>query len=300
MSSGIASAVVWFALLKAVFAFLGWLSQESADGKLRRRLDRLFDWLDRRSAADLIRFAIRLLLRRVRVIVRRPLVTAGWLAIFGSVANAVALCSALGIYVWRSGGDWTDIRPLLERAQIIQRVSFCILGGVFYGVAFLVTVWSLRYAATARKATVPVVIAEMIFGYLSFSWPRVALWVSTVIALPYYPELAGYTNIRPVFGREQLVEFVTAPVIIFARLSGGDDLGYSLVFAVMGFVASGVVLAHVWLEALLLTLKVLPRWTHDLLQRAVFLVTTDKAPVLSQLGTACGALGAIVALLVDK
>jgi hypothetical protein len=47
VSSRIASAIVWFTLLKAVFAFLGWLSRDSADGALRTRLDRLFDWLDR-------------------------------------------------------------------------------------------------------------------------------------------------------------------------------------------------------------------------------------------------------------
>jgi hypothetical protein len=267
---------------------------------LRRRLDHLFDWLDRRSVGDLIRFAIKLLLRRVRTVTKRPLVTSGWIAVGGSVGNVVGLYFAIFVYTWRTGGHLADLHPLFERAQLIERMSFCILGGLFYGISFLVTVWSLRFAVAARRATIPVVIAEVTFGYLAFSWPRVALWLSTAIALPYYPELAGYTNIRPVFGWDEVIEFGTAPIIIFARLSSGGNVGYSVVFAVMGCIASAVALAHVCLEALLLMLKALPRWTHGLLQRVVLLVTTDKDPVLSQLGTASGVLGALIASIVGK
>lgn len=286
------TAVFCFALVRILFGFLAWLFPE-ADDLYRARLDAFFDRLDETPIFEVGRDVLQRLILPVRRFFARRLRAYAVVGLVSLVLNAAVFVAAsawvIGFYLWdESGLDavlWAagQADPL-DVVGLVLLVG--LLGAVFDLLSLAVTLYLLNKASLAKNAGALVehLGIDVVIAAVSCLW---AYAIFDIVLRLYYEQLvpfwAAYTDDQP----EQYLR-----PTMWDTLQVSEQLWYGVIW--LGISVSLPTL--IYLAALLpvLALRIIPRAVQRGLSRVVYLISTDRQPVLKQVATFASTAGGLI------
>jgi hypothetical protein len=318
-------AIFGFFLLKSIFAILGWYSRDNSDAIYRRKLDVVWDELNRGSFFDFFqRLQQRLVIRVSETFwsPRRKLLRfVGWslainvVVLLGAAEAFEILVAERPEHVFvrelqlRPNREYSFGKGILAsffpawapfgRVEPIVTNLALLPTGVTFGLLSLLISWKLlqRASDSRRTATVLWHLAINVCVVI-----MAMLFVNAVHALTYVGVLRWLAPGDYDTGGVSAVEFFlfnssTFMKILWSLIRG--DLPFELtLFEVRGvcFAMSLVLptLVYLIICGFLLSARLIPERVQRIANHVIFLVSTDKQPVLSQLGTVTGAIAALL------
>lgn len=264
-----------------LFAFLGWYSRDGEDPLLRRHLDAVWDRLHELPPWELLVRAIRRLVRKLGALQQ---------------SAAAHLIVWLGSWWWAALGlAWSGwaARAFFGNPERFEFVSFWhprahidwwwfTLVASYSLVSWWVTLRLLR--ATAERPTKLRALAHLVLdlsvAIQGMAWSMVA--VGLVVGLEGWGLSAQALRMVAVF-------------LYLPFMPGAFQAAVSLVGTSAPAVAPSI--AYGVLLLILIAAHYAPRPIRSGALRVVYLVSTDKRPILAQLGTFFGTIGALLTLL---
>ena len=273
-----------FVIFKIAFGFLAWLFPES-DTTYRSQLDALFDLLDSYTLFELGHSFLQRIVSRIQSLLENKKTVFAIIIIGSLLFNAIVALAGIATvsaYNAYSFGPWVDNysdfwgaflnMPILKSFGTIFIVG--VLGTIFDFISVLITLVLIRMASRAKS------IASLLFHIgidilvtaISLIW---AYFAFTIILDWAYQDIL-----------KVIVDFEMDPAdFIHQTMAGTLAAVPELWYVIIGFGLSTALPTLGYLSVLLglLILRIIPSDLQKFFKKIVFLITTDRKPVLKQL-----------------
>jgi hypothetical protein len=272
-----------FGLTKAAFGFLGWLL-EPEDRVFKKHLDALWDRLHEGSLHSGAIRVLAIIHDRLQSKFDDDSVKRGffWCCF---VINYVASIFALGVLLPEKTGLFAWIASFTWREYFALSLLAIVLAFLSRG-SLELTIRFLRHVVTHSNLKIIIghIVLQIAVTFVVFA---VAMAYFNFIIAPgeyHVSKWPGGTTLG-VLSRipELLTELPLRPTNYFVFLG---ILTLTCAFP-----------TAVYLAVLAATCLIWPRWIWLLVRRVVFLIASNKTPVLNQLGNFCGGIAAAIALI---
>lgn len=286
-----------FACTKLFFGLLGWYSQIEQDQLYRKHLDEIWDNLYSQTSAQIVHGLLSKLVmegNRLWKGFHHPLI--GFLFISAS-ANLLSYVIGASAFELGIAGELVTLRALLglpARTQLSFGHSWAIamlLSAmlVLFDCLSLFVTWKLLKRAVQSESlfvTAMHLIADFVVTYLAVVWSFASYFL--VLAM-IRVDVFSLTEIGIGLSRALIspLAFILGP--------RGFGAPAFVLLASLGFTAALPTILYSLIGATLLAMHAAPRWIRTVLLRVIFLVSTDRTPVLAQLGSFFGGLAALFA-----
>lgn len=323
-------AALAFGAVKGLFTFLGWYSQIGRDAVYRRHLDEIWDQLNEGTIFEFVRSLLGRSVRKIQEAIpnRRK---ALWLAIlFSSLVIFSTLIVSAEVfevivqrwpeYVFRSERELREGQYFLGKGSLsmffpgdapfgkveplLTALILIPFGALFYVFSMFVSWRLLKNAASARSlgsiianacANLAVVLLAMIAVNLVHA--ATAIWVSRTsdplgILGMSWSETAYFFWFNNVM-------FLTILTGVLTAKPPTDLTLFELRGVMVGLSISLPTLLYVFVNATLMAARMTPKTVQVFITNCIFLITTDKTPVFTQLGNVAGACAGSAAAIVS-
>lgn len=245
-----------FTVVKSFFALLGWYSRDHKDLLYRKKLDRLWEKLDSSTPYQFSHNFFELLVKRIEnTVLKRK-----WrlllffftlnLILFWVVAFPVDNSNLSGKYIG------THAFNPSEPTLYLGSSAFALVSMGLDYLSLLVTIWLLKQAKSSKS--ISGIMRHIVTDIL------IALFASFIIVL-----MAS---------------------IIDGSVPGADEQKLLVFGLILGATSTLPSVAYLLILVVLLVLRSIPKGLRKIIQQIIFRLTTDKSPVMSQLGNIFGAL----------
>lgn len=282
-----------FGVVKSAFALLEWLTKEPGDEVYRRHLNSLRDSLNKASMYEVAFVVVERIRSRLRLASPRTFVVSSLFLIFFIVlTNYASLLISLSVMAKDNPNFAFEDSSIPAIAWALfselgffgSQQMFWLLGGTSLSAVLTLFLSRKSLLTTARSSTTGqlavVVLMQVGILLLAGALTVTFLFVSVVLydtGSNTETQQYLYTQtVRMLYHRERPIEFV---VLLNTLVSAFPSTLFLMLF--LG----------------LAVLKLMPDFVRRGLMHIVRLVTTDKKPVLSQLGSFFGAISGFTAAL---
>lgn len=282
-----------FGVVKLLFAFLGWYSRDYSDRLYRAQLDKLFDELHQMRLHEVFIAALSKLLTRLSETFRSP----GW-ALFVAAVTAVALSSiavnlALALLLWDDPdfiwNDWSFGRVLLRVAGLVwDRMPpvavYAVLVSSVIGTAMAALTWLLARRMQDAKSVMGLLMHVAVS--ISATFLAICLMYGALVAGMVLPDYRWHGEFSQHLAFYAALTLDRRPGIFLSMAS------------FFGFVAALPTVIYGLVCGLAMFLRALPDVVRRQVVRILYLVSTDKEPVLASAGNFFGAMAALCGAVV--
>lgn len=285
-------AATYFAAAKLFFGFLGWFSQENGDRLYRAKLDHVWDRLHRMSPFDVVHRALARIARKVSGLLRMRRGLVG-MALFIVGINSVCVAFAfhlLGLQISRAPCKFMALLLVTLLIPMIVDVA-----------SLRITLALIRRAGASLSwaRTLVHVVIDVVAAYVFIILCSVAFTLAVMTVEPGWQELATEAQ-KEYLAKQDLDEVQRAIGSLQAFFAPEVAVDVLIVVGMLvGGSAALPTLLYLLVLISLVLLRAIPRWWESRIRHAIYLVTIDKRPVLSQLGTLFGGGAAAVKVLAD-
>lgn len=271
-----------FAVFKLLFGFLGWFSRDVKDKLYQDRLETVWLQLQEYSLADIVHIGLDRLVNRVRETFSSKRNALVWFVLFSLVINFFSCLIAwtiMGVYL-DAGRTFKVILDVVKMFIFLLPLKLCfitiattLLGSIFDLISILITWYFIKSAARVRSIirTLRHLAIDSFIAVMASLWAFVCLMLWNILSEGI--DFSDLLNIPK-----------ASFLIIVNKMAGG------IFIIVTGISAAFPTIAYIFIGLVSLAAHFTPKPVHRFISRIIYLVTTDKKPVLSQLGTVFGAL----------
>ena len=306
MTEHLAYAIAAFTLAKLAFSFLGWYSQAGEDKIYRKHLDSLFDRLHELTLFELAHGLLVRLVRRVRETFGSGWKAIGVFLLVCLVLNAISLVVCDFILVVIAGAPEVFTDPEYYWGDNNLTPFMILFGAILIGLILCdlvssVTTWlllihvikvnSIGRIAIHFVVDILVVSVAFFFSWLLFMGSNPHMIIAVAGHMEWenrgFPPLSFVSEAMPYIIR------MISESLSFASYEN-SELRYLFIGLILTLTSALPTVCYLFITSALLMAYLLP---HRILIKAIYLVTTDSKPVLSQLGNAVGGLAAVLAVV---
>jgi hypothetical protein len=310
--SAAALATMSFALIKCAFVFIVWYTRDE-DPLFRRKLDTLWDALQERTTFQIIQLSLRQVVESLQVFTtsRKGIIifTLAFLLtnlIAIAVAAPIWRCSiikgfsptdscysSIAQWTYDFWGDWRSDLFSTCLASMIGLLLFISLASLLASQRLIGLAASAGHAISLIVLLVSATAVIAIASYASW-WVYVALnqyiiWqgeaVPCIGVLSF--NLADTVSEKFTLMSERVDRYVQ-------NISNEDNkFGVYWVGVWLGAVSAFPLVITFLASSVLLMVRVMPKVANDFFVKCLYLISTDKAPVLSYVGTIVGVIVAV-------
>ncbi|MDA9414080.1 hypothetical protein XH81_04270 [Bradyrhizobium sp. CCBAU 25360] len=304
-------ATLAFGLIKWGFRFVVWYTRDE-DPLFRKKLDKLWDALQERTAVQVTRSSLQHVANSMQFFTGSSKGMSVAVLLF-LVTNFVAIAVAAAVWrcniIYFTHGEtcssffayWYSWRyPAAEEFS----ACFAAMIGHLLLISFaslLLSQWLIRLAASAvhlillvgllMGAIAVIVIAGFASWWLYVALNQFTMWQGE--SVPCVGELSYFLSDTT----RQKLELMSKRVDRYVNSYPG--FGIYWVGAWLGAISAFPLVVALLASCTLLLIRSMPRLLNDFLVKCLYLISTDKEPVLSYVGTIAGGIAAIASFVVS-
>jgi len=283
MISAFGIAIYIFFLCKLAFGILGWYSSDGKDALYRKDLDRAWDRLHDETIYDILNTFLNRLVNRIQALRQRKYSVEILLLLVFSI-NLITLLVAIELQFYYPLEDIASIEPpslaaghlvinyddydykLGDALRLVlgsvSRFGFLLFFTLCLDLISVLVTWSLLKRAARSKYLLTI----FLHLFIDIIFVLLALIMGLVVVIVIVP-----------FGIMMLLPDVNIFISIFII----STVLPSILYFFIGFI--------------MITAFLIPDRLKHIIQRTIYLITTDKKPVLSQLGNIAGGISGLLA-----
>lgn len=283
-------ALVWagavLGTIKLVFSFFGWLL-ESEDHVLRRHLDGVWDRLHSTSLHEAVLDLLNKVHSRLSSVFEDK---KSYKIFFVACLFVNYVCSVLALAFIGSLGQFGFIESI-RYINVLGHIGLLFLSSILS----LIDCASLGFTLQLLRRVDSRTSVSQILMHSVLQWGLIACsFVLAMACLHFVTEPRRYVVEHDFPGAYVWVVLRRIPELVAAI--PGRPFEYLLLLSIITATAAAATLVYILLVVGLLVMW--PRWSWYLIRRSIFVLTTDKSPVLTQIGSFLGGIGAIVTFIV--
>ncbi len=291
-----------FVITKVVFSILGWYSTLDGDKLYRRHLDKIWTNIQSMTIFELTHKSIVRAKERVRLYFKNWRKAIWFFTKLFFIMNIIMFFLGIVFVIHLNPDTSWELAfylTLLDPLRIIGIVIFALVSTSIDVVSIFIA-WLLLSKLSEQSTVFALVFHFFIDLVVSIVMSVVSLFLSTFVLAIFLggldPDFTAFEGGKQAIGAFQSFT-VEGFIVTF------DKFGIELIKALGGFFfffsASSCfpILIYFFLLILLIILRIIPMRLKGIIEKTIFLITTDDKPVLKQLGNIIGGIAALLAAL---